>query len=336
MKENKFTCRICKNHENNVSFFVKEMLFGTEEKFEYVECANCKCIQIKEIPENLEVFYPENYVSFVGSFSLSDNFIKYFFKKKMAKDYLQGRKTLISSFLQKKYGLSFVEKIKPTNINFNSKILDIGSGNGNRIIGLSKYGFNNITGVDPFIKEDLLYNKKVKIYKKNFYDLYNKYDLVMLNHSFEHMTEPKKVLKKLNTFLDINSFALIRVPVSNSYAWKKYRENWVALDAPRHIYLHNTKTMELLSEQTGFYLEHVIYDSTEYQFVGSEQYSKGISMFSEKSYYQNKNKSIFSDEQIKHFEAKAKELNKMKQGDAACFYLKKIKEIQHIERRKIN
>ncbi|PID62378.1 MAG: hypothetical protein CR986_01720 [Ignavibacteriae bacterium] len=328
MKENKFTCRICKNNKNNISFFIKEMLFGTKEKFEYVECANCKCIQIKEIPENLNVFYPENYASFISSFSLKDNFVKSFFKKKMTKDYLQGRKSLISSYLLKKYGLSFlVEEIKPININFNSKILDIGSGKGQLIVSLSKYGFNNITGVDLFIKEDFLYNEKVKIYKKNFYDIYEKYDLVMLNHSFEHMTEPKKVLQKLNTFLDINSFALIRVPVSSCYAWKKYKENWVQLDAPRHFYLHNTKTMELLSEQTGFYLDHVIYDSNELQFVGSEQYLKGISLYGEKSYYQNKNKSIFSDEQIKHFKTKAKELNKTKQGDTACFYLKKIKEI---------
>jgi SAM-dependent methyltransferase len=324
-----FTCRICGNNKNNFSFFVREMLFGTREKFEYVECSNCKCIQIVKIPDNLMDHYPTEYGTFNRKFNIQDNIIKAYFKKRMAKEYLEEKETFLTKYLIKKFGLSFLEKIKPANVKFNSKILDIGSGNGERLVGLSRYGFKNITGVDPYIKNDLLYNKRVKIYKKDFFTIDEKFDLVMLNHSFEHMENPEKVLRKINTLLDINSFSLIRIPVSDSYAWKNYHSDWVALDAPRHLFLHNSKTIGLLAEKTGFKLNYVLYDSIDYQFIGSEQFKNDIPMTSEKSYYQNKSNSIFSDKEIESFRQKAAELNKRGDGDAACFYLLKIRDIKN-------
>ncbi|GBD90738.1 hypothetical protein BMS3Abin04_01457 [bacterium BMS3Abin04] len=67
-----------------------------------------------------------------------------------------------------------------------------------------------------------------------------------------------------------------------------------------------------------------MYDSDAYQFWGSEQYLKGIPMRDKRSYYENHEQSIFTKEQIKQFEVKATELNKKGEGDAACFYLKKL------------
>jgi hypothetical protein len=82
--------------------------------------------------------------------------------------------------------------------------------------------------------------------------------------------------------------------------------------------------MQILANKTGFELVHILYDSDYYQFWGSEQYAADIPMRSEKSYYENPNNSIFTKQQIDEFKKKAVELNLKKQGDAACFYLKKI------------
>ncbi|MCB0750459.1 MAG: class I SAM-dependent methyltransferase, partial [Ignavibacteriae bacterium] len=120
---------------------------------------------------------------------------------------------------------------------------------------------------------------------------------------------------------------LIRIPVSNSFSWKKYGTNWVALDPPRHIFLHNENTIKILAKSSGFELTNVMYDSMEYQFVGSEQYQKDIPMFSNESYYRNKRNFIFTEEQINKYKEEAKRLNRIAEGDAACFYLTKIKDI---------
>ncbi len=40
------------------------MMFGIGETFCYFQCAECKCLQIVEIPSNMARYYPENYYSF--------------------------------------------------------------------------------------------------------------------------------------------------------------------------------------------------------------------------------------------------------------------------------
>jgi hypothetical protein len=47
------TCKICNNQSHNQSFTAKERMLGLNDNFEYFECANCNCIQIIEIPENI-------------------------------------------------------------------------------------------------------------------------------------------------------------------------------------------------------------------------------------------------------------------------------------------
>ncbi len=318
-----FKCNICGNEENNLQIEAIEMLFGTKEMFKYIECSKCKCIQIKEIPDNLAQYYPSDYNSFEPVVKIKDNLLKSVLKRILAKDYLLEELNFFTKILYNSFGVGFVDKIKLTKVTQNSKILDIGSGNGHRLVGLARYGFKNITGIDPFIETDIFYDNNIKIYKKDIWEVDDTFDMIMLNHSFEHMVNPIEVLEKITKLLRSNGKVLIRIPVSNSYSWKKYKSNWVALDPPRHIYLHNEKTIKILAEKFGLKLTDVLYDSSEYQFIGSEQYVNGIPMFSKESYYKNKESSIFSDEQIIKFKEHAKKLNESSEGDAACFYLTK-------------
>ena len=242
----------------------------------------------------------------------------------MAKHYLTGNNNPFGKFLLKIFDPGFLEKIKKTNVSFDSKILDVGSGNGLRLVGLARNGFTNITGIDPFIEEDIFYDNGIKIFKKNIFELEGKFDMIMLNHALEHMEEPLTVMNEINRLLNPGGTALIRIPIANSYSWRKYGVNWVALDPPRHLFLHTPKSIKILADKSGFELTSIMYDSTAYQFWGSEQYLKDIPMRDERSYYENSQNSIFTKDQIEQYEIKAKELNAKGEGDAACFYLKKL------------
>jgi len=317
-------CRICGNEIGNKEFIAREMMFGTRAEFEYFECASCKCIQISNIPENLGRFYPKNYNSFDSVKKTTDNPIKRFLKITKANHFLKENNNILGKLLLMKYGPGFLYKLKPAKVSFNSSILDIGSGNGARLISLARDGFKNITGIDPFIEKDIFYENGIKIFKKDIYDFGGTYDLVMLNHAFEHMPEPENVLRQINRLLKPNRIALIRIPIADSYSWKKYGVNWVALDPPRHLHLHSPKSMEILAQKTNFKLINILYDSDYYQFWGSEQYAADIPMRSDKSFYENPDKSIFTYEQIENYKKMAIELNAKGEGDAACFYLQKI------------
>jgi len=316
-------CRICGNKENNKTFFAHEMMFGTKEEFEYFECANCGCIQIKEIPEILIKYYPKKYGSFHEVVKLKDDLFKTVLKRTRADYCLYEKKRVVGKILSKIFGCEFLEKIKPVGINYNDSILDIGSGSGRCLVNLYKNGFTNLTGIDPFIKRDIHYSNGVNIYKKTVWNLEEKYDFIMLNHSFEHLTNPELVLKEIYRILKPGKYVLIRVPVAGSYSWKHYGANWVALDPPRHLHLFTEKSMRIISEKNGFKLDKIIYDSSDKQFWASEQYVRGIPLRHKDSYYENPDNSIFTKKQIAVFKKKTLELNKNKEGDAACFYLQK-------------
>ena len=181
----------------------------------------------------------------------------------------------------------------------------------------------NLLGVDPFIEKDLLYDNGLAILKKEIDEVENGWDLIMLNHVLEHIEHQHEMLASIFSKLIPGGCCLIRIPTVSSHAWEHYKENWVQLDAPRHLFLHSVKSISLLSKEIGFDIENIIYDSNEFQFIGSEQYMKNISLDAELSYLSNPEKSIFKKEDIKKFKASAKRLNAENKGDQFSIFLRK-------------
>ena len=130
-------------------------------------------------------------------------------------------------------------------------------------------------------------------------------------------------MKKFYELLKPDRYVLIRIPVAASYAWRHYGVNWVALDAPRHLFLHTVRSIRLLSKQAGFKVVDIEFDSTEFQFLGSEFYLRNIPLKDRSLYLKNPQNSIFSEKQIQEFKDKAIKLNEENDGDQACFYLYK-------------
>jgi hypothetical protein len=52
-----------------------------------------------------------------------------------------------------------------------------------------------------------------------------------------------------------DGFLLIAVPNIASFDARFYKENWVALDAPRHLHHFTPRTMEYICKKTRFQLE---------------------------------------------------------------------------------
>ncbi len=312
-------CRICGNSDNNLLHNAREMMFGTKEEFDYIECVNCGCLQIKEIPNDPAQYYTkDNYYSYlhdeIGKVKL--------YAKKLLASHILKKESFIGFLLEKTFKTPFDRKwFELTDTNFASSILDIGCGSGVLLKNLQIAGFNNLTGADPYINKDILHGDGLIIYKKHIDELSGKYDLIMLHHSFEHFPEPLESLQNMEKILAPAGHILLRIPVFPSYAWTKYGTSWVQLDAPRHFYLHSLKSIQILARKVNMEIKHIFYDSTEFQFWGSEQYLRDIPLTSTKSYAVSKRKSIFSSKQIKKFRSQATELNQLHQGDSACIIL---------------
>jgi len=309
---NDIACKICGNLHNNHIHNAKERLLNMGDEFLYLECANCYCLQIIETPTNLSKYYPSEYYSFQKpKFGLGLNPIVYFLKRSLLRNYLHKLDpvgALLSLVLPHPFPW-----MKSRLLNFNSSILDVGCGSGRIIQSMQRSGFKNLTGIDPFLEKDLRNSPNLKILKKDVFEMTGQYDFVMLHHAFEHMDDPDKVLSKISSLLKPTGKLLIRIPVANSHAWRKYRTHWFALDAPRHLFLHTTHSIHLLAKEAGLKIDRIEYDSSFVQFASSEKYLRDFPYSGDFS--------MFSKKQMKDFSKEAARLNRIGDGDCACFYL---------------
>jgi len=302
-------CAICKNEKHNRFFIAQELMFGTHQEFDYFECAKCGCVQIAQVPSSVGDYYPSDYYSMDVPEKVSR------LRSILVKQIIEYRLGKFNPFGNILYRIHINKKpyswIKKGVLNYQSKILDVGCGSG-RLINAMKYlGFKNVHGIDPFIVADIHHKSGVVVEKKFISQVNGSFDFIMLNHSLEHIGNQVEVLDNVFRLLKNDRYALIRIPVCSSRNWRKYGANFFHLDAPRHFYLHSVSSFSLLAKECGFVITDYFYDSRE-----------SISM-SEK-YELNSPKGFkFSKRQMQEFNKETRRLNRLNDGDTACFYLYK-------------
>lgn len=314
-------CRICGNAAGNTAYEVKELYFDTRDPFGYFQCATCGCLQIASVPADMSKYYPSNYYSFfVANETRYTNPVKSMLLKMRSQAAIWNRSLLgnVVGTLSERLDLKSLRYVPLTH---DSRILDVGCGNGFLLYDLMQAGFTALKGVDPYIEKSIEYENNLAVRKETIHEQRGEWDLVMMHHSFEHLADPRETLQSVARILAPAGACMIRIPTVSSYAWQKYGVNWVQLDAPRHFFLHSVESIRYLAGQTGLQLDQVIYDSSAFQLWGSEQYEQNISLLSERSYAVNPGKSIFTRQQIRDFKREAKKLNAAGQGDQAIFIL---------------
>lgn len=313
------TCKICGNTKNNTPYTVREMAFGTREKFNYFQCANCGCLQITELPSNIEQHYPNNYYSFS---SITDQLTATFtqrIKHKLIEYrdmYAITGKGFFGRILNTIKPSIELQTLRPYHITQDTSFLDIGCGNGALLRKLQAYGFYKLLGVDPYIEKTIHYRSSLDILKDTADHAQGKWDVVMLHHALEHMPDQVAALRTVAEKLSPNGLSLIRIPTVSSYAWEHYRENWVHLDAPRHFFLHSHKSLTLATKQAGLVIKSITSDTSEFSFYGSESYTRDIPSFEFGT-------AGFSKADLRAFRKKANKLNKEGRGDTIAVILKR-------------
>jgi len=312
-------CRICTNAAGNRLHQLREMMFDSDEAFDYSECSSCGTLQITSVPNALDCYYPKSY-----AVHHRRSGIRSYLSKRAALYQWKGFGPLGWAYTIFSGRLIAIDAIKVIAARKAQSLLDVGCGSGDLLRLLHYLGFRTLMGTDPFIGEESLQKEPFPIVKGTLKDVSGTFDLVVLNHVFEHMPDPGETMEEIEKHLSPNGTALIFIPVAGCAAWNEYKTNWIQLDAPRHLFLHTPAGIKLLCQKSGLIVENILWNSTEFQFVGSDQCRNGISLISPKSIYAGGIKN-----RIKLFIARAKlksrvsELNKCGLGDQACFIIKK-------------
>lgn len=244
-------CPTCAQESAVESVLARDRFFGTPGEFVYHACALCGSLWLSNIPD-LEQYYPSTYYSLAAD-----------------RTYLQSTlREIATAVLTLKTFLTLDNLPKRS-----ARILDVGCGDGYLLRGLRRFGYRYLEGIDPFIPSSS--TDGITLARGSVAATRGPYDVIMFHHSLEHVADPETVLALCRERLRSDGVVLVRIPVPN-YAWRRYRERWVQLDAPRHLHLMSESGFGKLAERAGFAVRKVTYDSTPFQFWGSEAYVRGL------------------------------------------------------------
>jgi SAM-dependent methyltransferase len=297
-------------------------MFGSGEKFDYFACADCGCLQIVQVPQDLSRFYPASYYSFNFQ-SLSRHWLK---------SWLAGRRDFwaatgfgLLGFLLNKMVAARPEVASLGGIPTRKEmhILDVGCGRGVLLDILHRAGVGRLEGIDPYLPDDLEVAPGLLVRKLTLEQVSGEFDLIMLHHAFEHAEHGRELLAAAAQRLSSTGKILLRIPTPESSAWERYRENWVGLDAPRHLFLHTRKSLGILATQTGLSVEKCWCDAPPFHFWASELYQQGLALYDENGCSRNPLKH-FTAEQMKDFAQLAKRENESGHGGAIAVVLRPL------------
>lgn len=323
-----FRCRVCGSTAEPGRHTAREMMFGTRQAFEYLQCPDCGCLQIAQFPADPGAYYGGAYYSFTEDpadayRSPGKNLLNRW--RDQATLFLPGgdRLPFRVSVPHLRTGFEFLRRVP--GLSLRSRLVDIGCGSGILLHRLHNAGFRDLTGADPFLAGgDRQVGRGFRMLQRDAQSLDDgPYDIVLMNHSFEHVPEPAATMAAVARLLAPGGTAVIRVPLCDSEAWQRYGADWFQLDAPRHYYLHTQRSLRLLAGQAGLSVERVVHDSDHHQFTLSERYRDDVPLVRDPQRPDGKPSwAGLTDAQVQAFEALAQRLNAEGRGDQATFYLR--------------
>lgn len=294
-------------------------MFGRGDRFEYRECPECRSLQISTIPDDLASYYGSGYYSLAASGPASRG-VKESIRRLRDEHALFRRGGFVGALLERAFPYPELRSLsRVPGLGRNTRILDVGCGTGVLLRTLHLRGFRNLRGVDPFIARDIELAGGLRILRQELRDVTARWDLIMFHHSLEHVPNPRATLLEAAGKLDPDGHVLIRIPVVPNAAYERYGEFWVALDAPRHLFIPSIEGLRRLARSAAMRVVSVDYDSTAFQFWGSEQYRRGIPLMSPQSY--RVNPRAFTASEVSRWRREAETLNRQGRGDQAVIVL---------------
>lgn len=284
-------------------------MLGTQDTFVYSECSDCGTLQLLNRPTSWNRYYPPaDYYSLRPVLAARPGVVA-----RLAADIVLRTKLPLGVYERLRLPRT-ARWFRGLGIRRSSPILDVGSGTGSVLHGMASVGFSHLHGVDPFLEESMLCPNGVRLTKGDLSDIDGRFDVVMFHHSLEHMAEPRRILEAAVARVADAGWLLIRVPVADSWAFQKYREDWVQLDAPRHQFIYTTRSLRMLAESLGLVVRDIYRDSHAVGLFGSEQYRRGIPLTV---------KDVFSQDEMRAFQDHARRLNRQGLGDQAVFLMQR-------------
>lgn len=211
----------------------------SSESFEIMECNDCSLRFTSPIPDRNEI----------GNYYESDKYISH--AKRVTSIFDIVYKIVRKFTLRSKRKI--VKRISPKQ---SGTLLDIGCGTGNFLKTMKQSGWE-INGVeinDTARKIAKKNTSSVILNQADFFKSEQKYDVITLWHSLEHLNTLTRFLEKISISLNANGVVMIAVPNYQSFDAEYFKQDWAAYDVPRHLYHFSFEAIVKFMEKFKFEL----------------------------------------------------------------------------------
>lgn len=232
MYERLTNCPLCKS-EHFLNHLVVKDHAHTQESFTICNCKRCELWFTNPRPTLSKISKYYNTESYISHKNKSNTLINFVYK--------HVRKLTIRKKLN-----WLKERNKVT-----GRLLDFGCGTGHFLYAAKQKGWT-VTGVEPNIEARTIATNEhlLPIYENiDTVKKEKKYDAITLFHVLEHVHDLKGTIKTLLELLKKRGTIYIAVPNRDSPDYHHYREQWAALDVPRHLYHFNKRSMQFLADK---------------------------------------------------------------------------------------
>jgi SAM-dependent methyltransferase len=306
------------------------MMFGLRHTFSYFECDDCGCLQLVELPNEWGPYYPDNYYSHQETGVPIRECRNETLRAKLARKRDGGLLTGHPRFW--KYVARFRSRPELESLRnelaiypipgIDARVLDVGCGTGLLLRKMANAGFTKLVGVDPYLPSDVSIGPHLRLLARTIEKLDDgNYDLIMMSHSLEHISGQLHTLEVAREKLSPKGICVVRIPMADSDTWREYGTDWVELDAPRHLYLHTRKSIDLASRKAGLRVCKIVYDAVGFVYWGSILYQRDLSLIDPITRDYRKLSLHFTDAELKKYDARAVAANRHRDASRAIIYL---------------
>jgi SAM-dependent methyltransferase/predicted RNA-binding Zn-ribbon protein involved in translation (DUF1610 family) len=164
------------------------------------------------------------------------------------------------------YALTSPQLVRPERLRSEPGFVwEIGCGVG-ELLGRFKSGGWRVLGVEPSKDAaDIARQNGIPVEVQRAQDASlppEKADLIVLNHSLEHIADLDAVLRKCSEALQPDGTLIVAVPNFDSPGRRFFGGAWIHLDVPRHFYHFAPGVLDRLAATYGFRTQRVAYDNS--------------------------------------------------------------------------
>ena len=235
------SCGPTSAHE--VEFAARDNLIGAPGSFLVMRCLECGLAftwpQLRG--EQFDLFYPESsYPAYAGPGRESGGPVKATLRSwSVRRRHRSVRRGPYSRFFDRLPGT----------------VLDVGCGVGHHGAAFREHGWT-VHGVEPSASAAREAGRRGLVVHQGTLDdappMEESFDVVMFNHSLEHIPHPGHALQRAYSMLKVGGEIAVAVPDFGCWQRRLFNARWFHLDVPRHLQHFTSTTLADLGDQAGF------------------------------------------------------------------------------------